>query len=285
MADMTAAQRLLQKKHGTPDEFERAVYQCVGEISLGEAMQAVAKYKLEWTTAGLKIGQKSMKNANPAPVPPPPYLITVRPIPAPRPVQWLKIILHLRLDMVDYKQRIAAIVLQFEREFGVKHLYYARYTTLESSTVEIAAETYVARESIRKFFLAIKDVRAAVVETRDTGSYAHAYAYQAVKRLPPYEKDLAEDDAFLDLIHWTANQRGLDYIREARAYTYATLRILHKTALESSQNIAAMREFNRKSRHLSTMEDIADRLNLLAPKKDKSHSVKARVRQRQPKMK
>jgi hypothetical protein len=50
---MTAQQRKLAKKHGTPAEFAVAVYKCVpGDISMDEARAAVEKYNREWDTAG-----------------------------------------------------------------------------------------------------------------------------------------------------------------------------------------------------------------------------------------
>jgi hypothetical protein len=48
----TAKQRALVKKHGTPAEFALAVYACVGEISMGEAADAVGKYSREFAEAG-----------------------------------------------------------------------------------------------------------------------------------------------------------------------------------------------------------------------------------------
>lgn len=41
----------MRKHHGTPAEFEVAVWQAVGEISIEEAVNAVLKYKTEWHEA------------------------------------------------------------------------------------------------------------------------------------------------------------------------------------------------------------------------------------------
>lgn len=49
---MTTKQQTLQKKHGTPDEFAKAVMQALGEISLSEALNAISIYKREWEIAG-----------------------------------------------------------------------------------------------------------------------------------------------------------------------------------------------------------------------------------------
>lgn len=43
--------KTLKKRHGTPKEFERAVLNALGEISWGEAMAAINKYRREWKEA------------------------------------------------------------------------------------------------------------------------------------------------------------------------------------------------------------------------------------------
>lgn len=47
----TAGQRALQKKHGTPRVFARAVVNAIGEISILEAQLAIRKYRDEWQAA------------------------------------------------------------------------------------------------------------------------------------------------------------------------------------------------------------------------------------------
>ena len=47
----TAGQRALQKKHGTPRAFARAVVNAIGEISILEAQLAIRKYRDEWQAA------------------------------------------------------------------------------------------------------------------------------------------------------------------------------------------------------------------------------------------
>lgn len=50
---MTDEQKRLAKDHGTPAEFERAVWRAVGDfISVAEAREAIAKYEAEWQEAG-----------------------------------------------------------------------------------------------------------------------------------------------------------------------------------------------------------------------------------------
>jgi RNA polymerase-binding transcription factor DksA len=49
---MTPAQEALQKKHGTPEEFEAAVVNALGEISYDEAQQAIRRYLRQWEAAG-----------------------------------------------------------------------------------------------------------------------------------------------------------------------------------------------------------------------------------------
>lgn len=47
----TAGQRALQKEHGTPRAFARAVVNAIGEISILEAQLAIRKYRDEWEAA------------------------------------------------------------------------------------------------------------------------------------------------------------------------------------------------------------------------------------------
>ena len=51
-AAMSKRQKALAKKHGTPAEFARAVYETVpGFISMDEARDAINKYNREWVEA------------------------------------------------------------------------------------------------------------------------------------------------------------------------------------------------------------------------------------------
>jgi hypothetical protein len=45
------SKRELAEKHGTPEEFERAVWGAIGEISVNEAIEAINKYRAEWEQA------------------------------------------------------------------------------------------------------------------------------------------------------------------------------------------------------------------------------------------
>lgn len=49
---MTNKQKELKKKHGTPAAFKKAVYNAIGEITIGEAWEAIDSYKKEWDEAG-----------------------------------------------------------------------------------------------------------------------------------------------------------------------------------------------------------------------------------------
>lgn len=191
---------------------------------------------------------------------------------APNVKQWIKVILHLRLDLEKYKEIVRRYIIEFEDNFKIKHLYYARYTGLESSTVEISALTPADWKAIREFFEKQAGITHVEVLERDSGSLAHAYAYQAVKRIKPYEPDLADDNDFADVIHWMANMRGMDYIREARLYSYRALVELHKLAVESEKNLQAMRNFNHRARTTQVASDLIERLNLSGkrPKVDKA---------------
>jgi len=51
---VNAAQRKLKELHGTPAEFEAAVMRALGEISVAEANDAIARYDYEWKQAGLQ---------------------------------------------------------------------------------------------------------------------------------------------------------------------------------------------------------------------------------------
>lgn len=239
---MTAKQAALKAKHGTPAQFARAVYRTIGEVSADEAKAAIAKYNQEWRAAS-----------------DPPQVAPAREV-------WVKITVHLALIIKNYQKFVPSLVARFETAFRVKHLYYARYTTLKSSTIEISALTSANWRSIEVWFLAVRGIYHVNIVDRTTGSLAHAYMYQAIKRLPAFDKDLPEDDALLDVLHWGMNQRGMDYIREARAYTLASLRILHKMALESASNLEAMRQFNREASKHSIAQSLVERLNLLGRK-------------------
>lgn len=41
----------LRRAHGTPQEFSKAVWAAIGEISVAEAMEAIRKYQREWDEA------------------------------------------------------------------------------------------------------------------------------------------------------------------------------------------------------------------------------------------
>ena len=50
---MNKAQEKLREKHGTPAEFERAVWKGYVDmfVTMGEAMAAITKYNNEWNEA------------------------------------------------------------------------------------------------------------------------------------------------------------------------------------------------------------------------------------------
>lgn len=50
---LTAKQKRLKKKHGTPHQFSKGVYAALGEVSLFEAERAIADYEREWLEAGI----------------------------------------------------------------------------------------------------------------------------------------------------------------------------------------------------------------------------------------
>lgn len=50
---LSRSQKHLARKHGTPPEFARAVYEAVPSfISMAEADQAIKKFNREWDLAG-----------------------------------------------------------------------------------------------------------------------------------------------------------------------------------------------------------------------------------------
>src|SRR5690349_6033520 len=59
--------------------------------------------------------------------------------------QWFKVIIRLQLNLENYKDLVKGVALLFERVCDAQHLYYARYTTLDKSTVEISALTTVSQ--------------------------------------------------------------------------------------------------------------------------------------------
>lgn len=48
----TDAQKELLRKHGNPLVFENAIISAIGEISIYEAQNAIAKYRRDWDEAG-----------------------------------------------------------------------------------------------------------------------------------------------------------------------------------------------------------------------------------------
>lgn len=56
---MTRKQKLLALKHGTPEQFEKAVMVACnnGTITNQEAMEGIDKYKREWEQAGARKGR------------------------------------------------------------------------------------------------------------------------------------------------------------------------------------------------------------------------------------
>jgi hypothetical protein len=55
---MTDRQKELKNKHGTPNEFEEAVWKAWMQlfIKFEEATAAISKYRDEWNSAGEEIG-------------------------------------------------------------------------------------------------------------------------------------------------------------------------------------------------------------------------------------
>jgi hypothetical protein len=201
---------------------------------------------------------------------------------AKNPPKWIKLTVFLSLQVENYKKVVWDAVQSFEHEFNVRHLYFARYTDLETSRVEISAHTGAEFRNIIEFAEKIPGVIRVSVAYRDSGSLAHAFAYQAVKKIAPFEKDLPEDNDFADVLHWMCNMRGMDYIREARLYSYRALVELHKLALESEKNLKAMRDFNAKARTTQIADDLVERLNLAGkrPKVDKTHGPAPRPKRK-----
>jgi len=51
-SELSEKQKELKRKHGTPEQFEAAVWNALGEISITEARDAIYKYEKEWVAAG-----------------------------------------------------------------------------------------------------------------------------------------------------------------------------------------------------------------------------------------
>lgn len=150
--------------------------------------------------------------------------------------RWLKIVVSTE-PRANSGPLVAATVRALESRIRPKHLYYARYSSYTDagamdSKYEVSLLTAVHERKIKDFFRKLSTVRKVEIEFRDSGSVAHAMAYQAVKNISPFSKDAADDNDFLDVLHWMCNMRGLDYLREARLYGYGATRILHLKALE-----------------------------------------------------
>lgn len=154
---------------------------------------------------------------------------------------WIKIIVALRLD-VNAVAAAPALALKFKNLFHVEHLYFARYETEQTSTFEVsAAVSNVSIAKIKRWFRNQKDVAGVAIENRGTGSMAHAMAYKAVMMLPPVEPG-KPDSQLMDVVHWMANQRGLNYIKEIAFYGHATSAIAQHLASAGDKAIKQYRE-------------------------------------------
>jgi hypothetical protein len=191
MQKLSPKQQALRRKHGTPDEFEDACKNCLGEISLAEMEAAVQKYRDEWAKAGYE-------------------------------THWFKIGVSFKLG-TDLHSLGRLMVEEFETQFKVPAIYYARYVNQDSYKIEVSAFVADDPKAIKKWWRKHKAVVGVTIENRDPGSNAHACAYQVVKRLPERVGDFADDKEMMDVVHWMCNMRGYDYMREIRFYAYAAV--------------------------------------------------------------
>lgn len=174
---------------------------------------------------------------------------------------WLKIVAYIRparrVVGPEFSRYVASRVLAFEQRFGPLHLYYAIYVEPNSSRFEISACVQMPQSKrkqtvLRKvadFFMG-PEVYRTTVDDRTTGSLAHAYMYQAVKHVPEQvlNVDVANDSAFLDLLHWGCNMHGLDYLREIRLYSYASLRFADMLAKSNDEALAKCIKSSEKTK-------------------------------------
>jgi hypothetical protein len=211
---LTPEQAKLRREHGTPDQFEAACRDSLGEISLGELEAAVQKYRLEWDAAG-------------------------------RQNRWLKISLTVKRGDLLYD--IAwAWCRAFEHWFCVKNLYFARYQDLLQAHFEVSAETKAMRDELElftreglwtPFYTGSEDMRGLItdlaMEDRSAGSVAHAFAYQMAASLPIEPEGQEDWPQLQDVVHWALNMRGLDYLRELEFHGRACA---HLAALLAANN-------------------------------------------------
>ena len=129
---------------------------------------------------------------------------------------WIKIVVHLASKPSGPAPEEIAIkwTEAFEDRFRVSHLYFANYRSQYGSHFEISALTGADPGKIRTFFKRCISVTGVDVQSRDDGSLAHAAAYQMLKLLPPRGEKLRIDAALGDVLHWTMNMYGYDYLDE-----------------------------------------------------------------------
>jgi len=196
--------------------------------------------------------------------------------------RWVKIICNLSPKLNEQGRRAIAKgwTESFEIKFHVEHLYYARYTDLTASRFEISAQATATDKQIEKYFKSASGISKVKIELRGTGSLAHAYAYQAVKHMKAFDVDAPNDSDFLDVVHWMCNQRGLDYAREARLFTYRSLDLLHSIAhsQDNMQRIAArlQPDILRVAKELGA-EDQARRIAEAMVEEDSAMKLKKRL--------
>lgn len=154
--------------------------------------------------------------------------------------KWLKVTVYFQPDL-DLAREGLAIVNCFEMCFGIKNLYFSRYVDLVKNSIEISCLTDTKYKAIKAYFKSRRAVLAVAVEDRGSGSMAHVFAYQAVKRLAYHEKDdNAGWNEFLDVVHWMSNMNGYDYCREIRFYGYAAFCFANQLTAQSEANTAKL---------------------------------------------
>jgi hypothetical protein len=199
---LTPEQQRLKLKHGTPEKFAKALRNALGEISLDEMEAGVQKYRDEWAKAGWQ-------------------------------ALWLKIGVMVKPG-ADLKCLAWKFAEKFEEKFRVPALYFARYTDALSSRLEISALVVDDPKRIKRFFRKYEDVIGVKIENRDPGSFSHACAYQAVKRLMVGNDD-ARGTALRDVFHWMSNMVGCDYLQEIRFYNWAAWCVSDMLVKQSEQ--------------------------------------------------
>ena len=142
---------------------------------------------------------------------------------------WGKVSFHFNTTnhCNDYALTIA---IAFRSRFDA--VYFARYNNTLGARLDLylrANQLSEILDASREIASKFKCVIAIKGPTLCPGSEAHAAGFDAVIRMSRAFMDMPPEqgqEQFMDVLHWTFNMMGYDYVNEARCHLYSIERIL-----------------------------------------------------------